>query len=478
MKKKTKKRTSPAKTALVTVAGIFAAGSVLGGVLGESDSSAEIPESTPDTAYSESAETIDSLSSSGLPDEELPAPEEPSEPVIDYSSIDVSVQSEKAMADDLKTLGLFRGASDTDYALDRAPTRTEAVVMLLRILGREEEILSSDFSHPFTDVPEWADPYIGYAYTTGLSQGVSETEFGTGNAGAAMYLTLVLRSLGYSDAGGADFTWDNPHTLSEELGILPERVDTENFLRGDVVTISHAALSAKFNGSEESLSDRLIADGLFTRETYNDIYYSIEELYVPEVDFIETLVVPEPAIEPEPTPEVPEEPEIVPEPESVPEPVPEIPVEAEPVIEIPAEPEPAPLPEPEPVVEPPPVIEEEPVYVEPEPLPEPTITIVHNDSSMTPELIADLENIAVFWAPSGEKYHIKHDCSSFKSGVAFAGTLSQAKEVRPNGWCGICSKGKNDVSYTTNYNATSKVLAECYTYSDYCNRIPSHVFNR
>lgn len=408
MKKKTKKHSSPAKTVLVTVAGIFAAGTVLGGVLGESDSSAEIPEFTPDTVYSESAETIDSLSSSELPDKELPAPEEPSEPVIDYSSIDVSVQSEKAMADDLKALGLFRGASDTDYALDRAPTRTEAVVMLLRILGKETEILSSDFSHPFTDVPEWANPYIGYAYTTGLSQGVSETEFGTGNAGAAMYLTLVLRSLGYSDAGGADFTWDNPYTLAEELGILPERVDTENFLRGDVVTISHAALSAKFNGSEETLSERLIADDLFPRETYNDIYYSIEELYVPEVDFIETLVIPDPVIEPEPTPE----------------PIPEIPAEPEPVPEIPAEPEPAPLPEPEPVAETPPVIEEEPIVYNDPPVTyddySPIIPAYNttpsypsdNSSSVT---VPEHEETAghLVWVPvnGGKKYHTKSSCS-------------------------------------------------------------------
>ncbi len=389
MKKKTKKH-SPAKTVLVTVAGIFAAGTVLGGVLGESDSSTEISEFTSDTAYSEAAETIDGLSSPELPDAEIPEPEEPAEPVIDYSSIDVSVQSEKAMADDLKALGLFRGASDTDYALDRAPTRTEAVVMLLRILGRENEILSSDFSHPFTDVPEWADPYIGYAYTTGLSQGVSETEFGSGNASAAMYLTLVLRSLGYSDADGEDFTWDNPYTLSEELGILQERVDTENFLRGDVVTISHAALSAKFNGSEETLSDRLIAADLFTRETYNDIYYSIEELYVPEVDFIETLIVPEP----------------------VPEPVPEIPVEPEP------------LPEPEPGAEIPPVVEEEPVIYDNPPvtyddysqnIPDYNTTPSYspnNSSSMTvPEHEETVGHLV--WVPvnGGKKYHTKSSCS-------------------------------------------------------------------
>ena len=120
------------------------------------------------------------------------------------------------LAISLKTLGLFKGVSDTDFALDRAPTRIEAIVMLIRTLGKEEEALSIERSHPFTDVPSWADKYIGYAYETGLSKGVSSTSFGNGNASAANYLTFTLRALGYSDAGNEDFSWDNPYSLAKE----------------------------------------------------------------------------------------------------------------------------------------------------------------------------------------------------------------------------------------------------------------------
>ena len=45
--------------------------------------------------------------------------------------------SAEEIAGELKTLGLFRGVSDTDFDLDRAPTRVEAVVMLVRLLGAE-----------------------------------------------------------------------------------------------------------------------------------------------------------------------------------------------------------------------------------------------------------------------------------------------------------------------------------------------------
>ena len=157
---------------------------------------------------------------------------------------------EKTLASDLSNLGLFKGVSDTDFGLNRAPSRTEAIVMLIRVLGKEAEALSSEYNHPFTDVAAWADKYIGYAYNNGLTSGISATEFGKGNAGAATYLTLVLRALGYSDTNGADFTWNNPFSLAKAVGILPEFVNTESFLRADVVIVSYSALSVYLKNSD------------------------------------------------------------------------------------------------------------------------------------------------------------------------------------------------------------------------------------
>lgn len=72
--------------------------------------------------------------------------------------------AEDALAADLKQLGLFQGVSDTDFDLGRTPNRTEALVMLIRFLGKEAEALEGRWTHPFTDVPAWADSYVGYAY--------------------------------------------------------------------------------------------------------------------------------------------------------------------------------------------------------------------------------------------------------------------------------------------------------------------------
>ncbi len=178
---------------------------------------------------------------------------------------DVSDAESKARA--LKTLGLFRGVSDTDFDLEREPTRAEALVILIRVLGKEKEALAGGRKHPFTDVPAWANDYIAYAYETGLTKGVSATEFGTGNANGAMVLTFMLRALGYSDAAG-DFSWNDPFSLAKQAGILPDGVDTEHFWRADAVLVSYAALKASIKGAGITLAERLIGAGVFTSESY------------------------------------------------------------------------------------------------------------------------------------------------------------------------------------------------------------------
>jgi trk system potassium uptake protein TrkH len=97
------------------------------------------------------------------------------------------ISREEILAQELKDLGLFRGVSETDFDLDRAPSRVEALVMLIRVLGKESEVTGDTWKHPFTDVPGWADNYVGYAYSKGLTNGQSATQFGTGDANAAMF---------------------------------------------------------------------------------------------------------------------------------------------------------------------------------------------------------------------------------------------------------------------------------------------------
>lgn len=176
----------------------------------------------------------------------------------------------------LKQLGLFQGVSETDFALGRAPSRVEALVMLIRTLGKAAEAEQNGGKHPFTDVPAWAEKYIGYAYEKGLTKGSSATTYGAGDANADMYLTFMLRALGYSDTAG-DFTYDAPEVLAKAAGILLEGVDTEKFLRADVVLVSWAALEAEVKGGGKTLAEKLISEKVFTADDYAKVVRQVNE---------------------------------------------------------------------------------------------------------------------------------------------------------------------------------------------------------
>lgn len=182
---------------------------------------------------------------------------------------------ETDMASGLKALGLFRGVSDYDFALDRAPTRAEALVMLLRLLGLESEALQENAAHPFTDTVfcRWADPYIGYAYSHGITAGLDAATFGGGAAAdARTYLTFMLRALGYTEGPDGDFLWSAPYTLAKDIGLLPAQLRLSSFLRADAVTVSYAALAAPCKGETQTLGEKLVADGVVSAESFSDYY--------------------------------------------------------------------------------------------------------------------------------------------------------------------------------------------------------------
>jgi hypothetical protein len=145
-------------------------------------------------------------------------------------------------SEELLAMGLVKG-SDRGLELERAPSRVEAAVMMVRLLGKEEEALSGTYDHPYEDVDGWADAYIGYLYEKGLVQGLTQTRFGSDAlCTAQMYATFVLRALGYSDLNREDFSYENALAFGAELGFLDRSLDYAQFTRGDMMSLSCAAL--------------------------------------------------------------------------------------------------------------------------------------------------------------------------------------------------------------------------------------------
>ena len=183
-----------------------------------------------------------------------------------------------ALADALRQLGLFRG-SDTGYGsgydLEAAPTRIQALIMFLRILGEEQAALATTASCPFTDVPAWCQPYVAYAYAQGLTKGVDQTamRFGTDETvTAAQFMTFILRALGYQDEGESpDFSWDTAIERAQELGVLTageaRLLQTGPFLRAHVVYFCYFALDAQYKDGGGTLQDHLISSGALDAAT-------------------------------------------------------------------------------------------------------------------------------------------------------------------------------------------------------------------
>ncbi len=162
-------------------------------------------------------------------------------------------------ADSLHEMGLFQGTQN-GYDLDRTPTRAEAAVMLVRLLGKEADAKALTYTAPFTDLKGWEKPYVQYLYENGLANGTSATTFNpTGKCTAQMYATFLLRALGYSDS--ADFTYANALDTAREQGIYDTGViNTQNFLRDDVAAASYTALSVSPKDSEGTLLDQLVSE--------------------------------------------------------------------------------------------------------------------------------------------------------------------------------------------------------------------------
>lgn len=171
-------------------------------------------------------------------------------------------------ADQLASLGLFQGTGG-GYQLDAVPTRIQGLVMLLRLLGLEDEALAYTDPSPFTDV-SWGDNYVAYAYFNGLTNGTSGTTFSPNTTlNANGYVTFLLRALGYSDAEG-DFSWSDALSFARDISMMDassaSTLAKVTMNRGDMVDLSYAALTCPVKDGSQTLAQHLVDQGVFTAD--------------------------------------------------------------------------------------------------------------------------------------------------------------------------------------------------------------------
>lgn len=173
-------------------------------------------------------------------------------------------------ADALNHLGLLAGTG-TSYDLEAPLRRDAGITLLVKLLGKEGEAKAGgDFGMPFTDVPDWAKGFAGYAWANKITSGVAAERFGSEMAMTDyMFLTLTLHALGYTDSGeNPQFVWNDPYAFAHAVGLIDSAEADPVFTRGDAVKIFWNAMAVKFNGGENVLSQSLIQQGVFTAKKF------------------------------------------------------------------------------------------------------------------------------------------------------------------------------------------------------------------
>ena len=176
----------------------------------------------------------------------------------------------EAQAQMLYDLGLFKG-TDKGFALEKSMTRAEASAMLTRLLGAEKTALTGNWNHPFTDVPQWADKYVGWLYQNGLTKGISATLYGSQrNVTCDQYCIFLTRAHLDADSYQGTAFVDNDEV---------RQTDEEGFIRGDAVSLSARLLSTNYakNGDEgdRSVAKKLIDNGVFTAEQLKNAAWDV-----------------------------------------------------------------------------------------------------------------------------------------------------------------------------------------------------------
>ena len=196
--------------------------------------------------------------------------------VLDYQGDAFFAESDavdyNAMAAALKEMNLFKG-SFTGYGegfdLELAPTRLQALIMFIRVLGEEDEALAWTGSQPFKDIHEGtqAFQYVGYAYEKGYTNGYTATEFRpAGAVNVFQYTEFILRAMGYSSAQNTNI--GDALARAQVAGVLTEgetvALQAVKFLRADLVYLSYYALDAALPDGSMTLGDLLEEKGVFT----------------------------------------------------------------------------------------------------------------------------------------------------------------------------------------------------------------------
>ena len=112
-----------------------------------------------------------------------------------YQDVDASNVNQEAI-EVLQTVGIMTGDQNGNFNPDGSITRNEMAVVMAHLLNLDYDYYRG--TNPFTDVPEWAAPYVAACAAEGVVAGIGNGQYG-GNqkVTAAQASLMVMKALGY-----------------------------------------------------------------------------------------------------------------------------------------------------------------------------------------------------------------------------------------------------------------------------------------
>ena len=160
----------------------------------------------------------------------------------------------------LQALNILIGTGN-GLELDRQLNRAEAATLCVRLLGGEADALENPRTSPFTDLPTWAEPYVGWLYAEGITIGTGAATYTPNRPVTHREFCLFLtRALG----GGV---YDEPRWELKNYGTETEEQKQSPITRGMAARLCvHALRLGCYSDRIETLAQNLLRKGVFTKE--------------------------------------------------------------------------------------------------------------------------------------------------------------------------------------------------------------------
>ena len=186
------------------------------------------------------------------------------------SYADVTSEQNQEAIEVLKEVGIMVGDDKGNFNPEAKVTRNEMAVVMSNLMAYNVKTYAN--TSPFTDVPEWAEPYVAACYTNGITSGYDKVTYGgSDSVTTAQAALMVMKALGYfqyqSDFG-AD--WQLSTVAQGNKIDLFDDVDSgvkEAMTRNDVAQLVLNALEAgtveaEKNGQDINVGDISITSGV------------------------------------------------------------------------------------------------------------------------------------------------------------------------------------------------------------------------